>query len=47
MKKAEQLVGEPVAQLFSFIGVDVAHHLRDILLGKVIESSEHLRPTFQ
>ena len=28
MKKAEQLVGGPVAQLFSFVGVDVAHHQR-------------------
>ena len=26
MKKAEQLVCGPVAQLFSFVGIDVAHH---------------------
>lgn len=38
MKKAEQLVGGPVAQLFSFVGVDVAHHQRHIILGKVVEA---------
>ena len=38
MKKAEQLVGGPVAQLFSFVGVDVAHHQRHILLSKVVEA---------
>ena len=38
MKKAEQLVGGPVAQLFSFVGVDVAHHQKHIFLGKVVEA---------
>lgn len=38
MKKAEQLVGGPVALLFSFVGVDVAHHQRYILLGEIIKA---------
>lgn len=38
MKEAEQLVGGPVAQLFSFVGIDVAHHQGDIILGKRIKT---------
>ena len=38
MKKAEQLVCRPVAQLFSFVGIDVAHHQRHIILDKVVEA---------
>ena len=37
MQKAEQLVGGPVAQLFSFIGIDVTHHEGHIILGEAIE----------
>ena len=38
MKKAEQLVCGPVAQLFSFVGIDVAHHQRHIILSEIIEA---------
>ena len=38
MKKAEQLVCGPVAQLFSLVGIDVAHHQRYIFLGEVVET---------
>ena len=38
MKKAEQLVCGPVAQLFSFVGIDVAHHKGYIILIKIIET---------
>ena len=38
MKKAEQLVCGPVAQLFSFVGINVAHHQRHISLSKVVET---------
>ena len=38
MKKAEQLVCGPVAQLFSLVGIDVAHHQRHIFLGEVVEA---------
>ena len=38
MKKAEQLVCGPVTQLFSFVGIDVAHHQRHIILSEIIEA---------
>ena len=38
MKKAEQLVCGPVAQLFSFIGIDVTHHHRNVILSEVVEA---------
>ena len=38
MKKAEQLVCGPVAQLFSFVGIDVAHHQRHVILSEVVEA---------
>lgn len=38
MKKAEQMVGRPVAQLFSFVGIDVAHHQRHVILSEVVEA---------
>ena len=37
MKKAEQLVCGPVAQLFSFVGIDVTYHQRHIILSKVVK----------
>lgn len=37
MQKAEQLVGGPVAQLFSFIGIDVTHHEGHIILGEAVK----------
>ena len=38
MKKAEQLVGGPVAQLFSFVGIDVTHHQGHIILSEIVEA---------
>ena len=38
MKKAEQLVGGPVAQLFSLVGIDVAHHQGDIILSEIVKT---------
>lgn len=38
VKEAEQLVGGPVAQLFSFVGIDVTHHQRHIILSKVVKA---------
>ena len=35
---AEQLVGGPAVQLFSCVGIDVAHHKVDVSLGKVIKA---------
>jgi len=41
MKKAEQLIGGPVAQLFSFVRINVAHHQRHIFLDEVVEACFH------
>ena len=38
MKKAEQLVGRLVAQLFSFVGIDVTHHQGHIILGDIVKT---------
>ena len=37
VEEAEQLVCGPVVQLFSCVGIDVAHHQRNIVLGKMVE----------
>ena len=37
VKEAEQLVCRPVVQLFSCVGIDVTHHQRNIVLGKMVE----------
>lgn len=38
MKKAEQMAGRPVAQLFSFVGIDETHHQGHIILGEVVKT---------
>ena len=37
VEEAEQLVCRPVVQLFSCVGIDVTHHQRNIVLGKMVE----------
>ena len=43
MKKAEQLVCGPVAQLFSFVRINVAHHQGHIILNQVIKACSFLQ----
>ena len=43
MKKAEQLVCGPVAQLFSFVRIDVTHHKGHIILNQVVKACSFLQ----
>ena len=43
MKKAEQLVCGPVAQLFSFVGINVAHHKGHVILNQIVKTCSLLQ----